>query len=338
MEDCFRFGGIASTTTVYFAGFLIPINRMRPVWSWLHYISPPRYTYEALLANEFHRLEISCGSQLIPNVPGASVSNQICPVRGAKGGQQSVPGQQYVEFLGFSYSNRWRNVGILIAFAAAYMLVGIVGSETMHFTSQGGTPVVFSRRVKKKKKTAEAAPNADVEKSAAARDSGSSGPESYRGRPSLVWSDVTVDIGEKRVLQEITGYVRPGELVALCGSSGAGKTTLLTHLTQTNPSGVMGGQLEFGNKRLGKYFKKMSGFAQQSDIHDGSATIREALEFAALLRQPSLYSRAEKLAYVDHVLDIMDLTHLQHALIGDADSGLGVELTKRVTVSHKPLF
>ncbi|KAL2127450.1 hypothetical protein VTI74DRAFT_10703 [Chaetomium olivicolor] len=248
LEDCFRFGGIASTTTVYFAGFLIPINRMRPVWSWLHYISPPRYAYEALLANEFHHLEISCDSQLIPNVPGASITNQICPIRGAKAGQHSVPGHQYVEFVGFSYANRWRNVGILIALATAYMLVGIVGSEAMQFTVQGGAPIVFSH---KSKKTAEATSNADVEKSAGVQDSSSSGTASYRGRPSLVWSDVTVDIGDKRILHGITGYVRPGELVALCGSSGAGKTTLLTHLSQTNPAGVMGGQLEFGNKPLG---------------------------------------------------------------------------------------
>ncbi|KAH6634752.1 ABC drug exporter AtrF [Chaetomium sp. MPI-SDFR-AT-0129] len=331
VEDCFRIGGIASTTTVYFAGFLIPINRMRPVWSWLHYISPPRYSYEALLTNELHRLEISCGDQLLPNVPGANLSHQVCPVRGAEAGQDAVPGLQYVGSLGFNYANRWRNVGILIGFAAAYMLVGVIGSEIMHFTSQGGAPVVFARRDENRKGENGAA--ADVEKSAALGDSGSSSTESYRGKPSLVWSDVTVDIGDKRILHGVTGYVRPGELVALCGSSGAGKTTLLTHLTQTNPVGVSGGQLEFGNKPLGRYFKKMSGFAQQSDMHDGTATIREALEFSALLRQPSIYSRAEKLAYVDHVLEILDLTHLQHALIGDADSGLGVELTKRVTIA-----
>lgn len=239
---------------------------------------------------------------------------------------------QYAETLGFSYANRWRNVGILIAFAAAYMLVGVIGSEVMHFTSQGGVPLILSRKAKNKKAPTTAS-TADIEKSAAVRDSASSSTDSYRSRPSLVWNDITVDIGEKRILHGITGYVQPGELVALCGSSGAGKTTLLTHLAQTNPVGVLGGQLEFGNQRLGKPFKKMAGFAQQSDIHDGSATIREALEFSALLRQPSLYSRTEKLAYVDHVLDIMDLTHIQNAIIGDADSGLGVELTKRVTVS-----
>ncbi len=61
--------------------------------------------------------------------------------------------------------------------------------------------------------------------------------------------------------------------------------------------------------------------------------MREALEFSALLRQPSYYSRTEKLNYVDHILDLLDLREVQHALIGDAESGLGVEMTKRVTVS-----
>ena len=69
-------------------------------------------------------------------------------------------------------------------------------------------------------------------------------------------------------------------------------------------------------------------------MHDGTATVREALEFSALLRQPSYYTREEKLAYVEKVLDILNLRHLQDALIGDADSGLGVEVTKRITVSQ----
>ena len=74
------------------------------------------------------------------------------------------------------------------------------------------------------------------------------------------------------------------------------------------------------------------GFAQQADLHDSTATVREALEFSALLRQPDIYSRTERLAYVDTVLDLLDLKHIADALIGDENSGLGVEMTKRVTV------
>ena len=61
--------------------------------------------------------------------------------------------------------------------------------------------------------------------------------------------------------------------------------------------------------------------------------MREASEFSALLRQSNHYSRAEKLSYVNYILDLLDLKEVQDALVGDAESGLGVELIKRVTVS-----
>ncbi|KAJ5660839.1 uncharacterized protein N7484_000211 [Penicillium longicatenatum] len=330
IEDCFRFGGIASTTTVYFAGFLIPISEMYP---------PPRYTYEALLTNEFALIEIPCANSLIPAISGASIENQVCPIRGAKAGQSSISGLQYVEAYGFDYAHRWRNVGILFAFAAAYMIIGIVGSEIMHFTPQGGSAVVFAHRPANE--SAEKTAETDVEKAAAIDTDSSS--VSIAG-PSLVWKDLTVDIGERRVLNGISGFVRPGDLIALCGASGAGKTTLLTHLGQMNSVGTLGGVVEFGNQPLGKTFRKSSGesspaeeclhgFVQQTDFHDSSATIREALEFYALLKQPSFYSREEKLAHVNHVLDVLDLVPLQHAMIGNGDSGLGVELMKRVTIA-----
>lgn len=71
------------------------------------------------------------------------------------------------------------------------------------------------------------------------------------------------------------------------------------------------------------------------DLHDGTATVREALEFSALLRQPKHYSKTEKLAYVRKVLDLLDLNDVQDALIGEDGGGLGVERLKRVTVRFK---
>lgn len=263
VEDCFRFGGIASTTTVYFAGFLIPINKMKPVWSWIHYISPPRYAYEALITNDFRTVEIACADTLIPNKAGAHPNNQICPIRGAKAGQINVSGLQYIESFGFSYSHKWRNVGILIAFCIAYMLVGIAGSELMHFTVQGGQKVLFAKEMDEKRRVPPQ--DEDIERSAsfdaqpvekASRESTS---DTYSTGPSLVWKDLEVKLGEKKLLRGVSGYVRRGDLVALCGASGAGKTTLLTHLSQTNGAGILAGHVHFGNKPLGKYFKKVSG-------------------------------------------------------------------------------
>ena len=38
--------------------------------------------------------------------------------------------------------------------------------------------------------------------------------------------------GERKLLQNVQGFVRPGKLTALMGASGAGKTTLLNTLAQ----------------------------------------------------------------------------------------------------------
>lgn len=64
------------------------------------------------------------------------------------------------------------------------------------------------------------------------------------------------------------------------------------------------------------------------DLHDGTATIREALEFSAILRQDKETSRQEKLDYVDKVIDLLELHDIQDALI----SSLGVEQKKRLTI------
>ena len=64
------------------------------------------------------------------------------------------------------------------------------------------------------------------------------------------------------------------------------------------------------------------------DIHDGSSTIREAFEFSALLRQSADVPRQEKLDYVQTVLDTLDLTELQDAVI----SSLPLEQKRRTTI------
>ena len=50
-------------------------------------------------------------------------------------------------------------------------------------------------------------------------------------RVRLTWQSVEFDIGEKKVIQNVSGVVNPGEIVALMGPSGCGKTTLLNLLS-----------------------------------------------------------------------------------------------------------
>lgn len=75
-----------------------------------------------------------------------------------------------------------------------------------------------------------------------------------------------------------------------------------------------------------------------SVISDDRSTVREALEFSALLRQDTKIPRAEKLAYVDVVLDLLSLTHLADAIIGSSSAGLNPEQRKRLTSKPLPKF
>ncbi|OKP13074.1 ATP-dependent permease PDR15 [Penicillium subrubescens] len=51
-------------------------------------------------------------------------------------------------------------------------------------------------------------------------------------------------------------------------------------------------------------FQCKTGYAQQQDLHLETSTAQEALWFPALLRQPGSVPRAEKLAYVEEVIQL----------------------------------
>jgi ABC-type multidrug transport system ATPase subunit len=116
------------------------------------------------------------------------------------------------------------------------------------------------------------------------------------------------------------------------GSSGAGKTTLLDVLAQRKTDGTINGEIMVDGRPLPVSFQRSAGYCEQLDVHEPYATVREALEFSALLRQSRETPRAEKLAYVDTIIDLLQLRDMEHTLIGKVGAGLSVEQRKRVTI------
>src|ERR1700716_710494 len=47
------------------------------------------------------------------------------------------------------------------------------------------------------------------------------------GRPQIAFTDVTLDLGGKAILENISLDVKPGEFLCIIGASGCGKTTAL---------------------------------------------------------------------------------------------------------------
>jgi ATP-binding cassette subfamily G (WHITE) protein 2 (PDR) len=102
---------------------------------------------------------------------------------------------------------------------------------------------------------------------------------------------------------------------------------------------MAGSEMKRFNERRDTSSNKVSHFAGQlastsdpPDLHLHTSTVREALEFSAILRQPPQYSRAEKVAYVDQVISLLDMEEYADAVVGVPGTGLNVEQRKRLTI------
>ncbi|CAN9399732.1 unnamed protein product [Alternaria alternata] len=116
------------------------------------------------------------------------------------------------------------------------------------------------------------------------------------------------------------------------GVSGAGKTTLLDCLATRTTMGVITGQMLVDGKPRDDSFQRKTGYAQQQDLHLSTSTVREALTFSAVLRQPAHVSRKEKVEYVEEVMKLLEMTEYADAVVGVPGEGLNVEQRKRLTI------
>lgn len=96
--------------------------------------------------------------------------------------------------------------------------------------------------------------------------------------------------------------------------------------------GVVTGDIMVDGRLRNASFQRKTGYVQQQDLHLETTTVREALNFSALLRQPPHIPRAEKLAYVDEVIKLLDMEEYADAVVGILGEGLNVEQRKRLTI------
>lgn len=149
---------------------------------------------------------------------------------------------------------------------------------------------------------------------------------------NLTYTVKTPD-GDRILLDNVQGYVEPGRLGALMGSPSAGKTTLLDALAQRKTQGTINGSVFVDGMPILVSFQRSAGYVEQLDIHEPFATVREALEISALLRQPREVPDVEELRDVDTIIDLLELNAAQHMLVGSPGSGLSIEQRKRLTIA-----
>ncbi|KAL3476699.1 ABC-2 type transporter-domain-containing protein [Aspergillus californicus] len=345
IEQALAPSSIILLALVLYTGFAIPVNYMRGWASWIRWLNPVSYGFEAVMVNEFHGREFPCVS-FVPSGPGYEnilSTERICSTVGAVPGSDVVQGTAFVQSsYGYVNSHRWRNFGIIIALTVFLGICHLVTSELVSSQRSKGEVLVFRRgkaqkaRVKRHQSDEEQVANPVVQNEKTS-DQGLGSVAGVEKQSSIFhWEDVTYDIkikGEpRRILDHVDGWIRPGTLTALMGVSGAGKTTLLDVLASRTTMGVVGGNMLVDGRPRDESFQRKTGYVQQQDLHLHTTTVREALEFSALLRQPSQFSRAEKLAYVETVIDLLDMRDYADAIVGTPGEGLNVEQRKRLTI------
>ncbi|KAM5517453.1 ABC transporter [Fusarium oxysporum f. sp. phaseoli] len=333
-----------------YSGFAIPVDSMRGWARWINYINPLAYGFEALMVNEMHGRQFPCAS-IVPSGPEYShltSSQSTCAVVGAVPGATTVNGDRYLgDTYQYYYAHKWRNIGILFGYTIFFFFTYVLSAEYARPAPSRGEILVFRRGASSPTKQhqndeeLQSTGHQLVEKPSTPSMPQST-PSSKQPAPSVCgksvfhWEDICYDITikgkERRILDHVDGWVQPGVTTVLMGASGAGKTTLLDTLAGRISVGVLSGDTLVNGIPTGRSFPHQIGYVQQQDLHLNTMTVREALEFSAVLRQSDSIPREEKLAYIDEVISVLEMSEYIDAVIGVPGEGLNVEQRKRLTI------
>uniref|UniRef100_A0A8H7K3G5 ABC transporter domain-containing protein n=1 Tax=Bionectria ochroleuca TaxID=29856 RepID=A0A8H7K3G5_BIOOC len=343
--------GILMLTLTIFTCFVIPTRHMLKWCRWINYIDPLAYAFESLMVNEFRDKKFEY-NVFVPNRNLSQYSNvdhrsQMCNSVGANPGQDFVLGDDYVDStFGYEWGNRWRNFGILILFASILGCVYLACAELICEKKSKGEVLVYPRGKKPASVRVGNWGYADLEAfeqnrvgSAGVKRTHNFNQGSRLQQQTSIfhWQNVCYDIKIKkdtrRILDHVDGWVKPGTLTALMGVSGARKTTLLDSLADRLSVGVITGEMLIDGMPRDMSFQGKTGYVKQQDIHLHTSTVREVLQFSAILRQLAHISQEEKLAYVEEIISILNMGEYADTVVGVPGEGLNIKQRKRLTIA-----
>ncbi|KAJ1925810.1 hypothetical protein IWQ60_004328 [Tieghemiomyces parasiticus] len=174
--------------------------------------------------------------------------------------------------------------------------------------------------------------NLDYQHNSACLNSSSNAATSRSKSSGLAWRNLRyqvptatkgirrLGINWRSLLDDLSGEVCPGEMVAIMGSSGAGKSTLLNALSGRLKTGRLEGTITFnGTQRVPRLFKKQAAYVEQDDLMYPQLSVRETIQYAATLKLPSKnYSIEAKRARVEEVIKALRLDRCADTVIGDS--------------------
>ncbi|KAL2838553.1 ABC-2 type transporter-domain-containing protein [Aspergillus pseudoustus] len=328
--------GILILCIVVYTGFSLPVPYMHPWLSWIRWINPIFYAFESLVSNEFHGRDFECASPIPSYGTGSSF---ICSALGSIAGEMSVSGDDFIDAnYNYHYSHVWRNYGILLAFMVFFTSLYLIATELRTGTISKAEALVFrpGHAPSHLRDDVESLARTTVASIDDAEKQTSEIPHFPRQSDILSWKGLNYDIpvheGIRRLLDDVNGWVKPGTLTALMGVSGAGKTTLLDVLAQRVSIGVVNGEIRINAGAPRASFARRTGYVQQQDLHLETTTVREALQFSAMLRQSKTVSKSDKYAYAEEVIKLLGMEDFAEAVVGTLGEGLNVEQRKLLSI------
>ncbi|WCJ30776.1 ABC transporter G family member 37 [Euphorbia peplus] len=322
------FGSFFIITSLLFGGFIIPKPSM-PGWlSWGFWISPLTYGQIGLCVNEF----------LAPRWEEIASGN-------------TTLGKQTLESRGLNYDDYfyWISVAALTGFTVLFN-IGFALALTFLKSPARSRAIISYERYNKIQGIVD-----DTVDNVTHDAHHPSSTPSKNGKMVLPFQPLNITFqnlqyyvipppemrkrgfAEKKLqlLSDITGAFRPGILTALMGVSGAGKTTLMDVLCGRKTGGFIEGDIKIGGyPKVQDSFARISGYCEQSDIHSPQITVEESVVYSAWLRLPSDIDAKTKNAFINEVLETIELSGIKDSLVGlPGISGLSTEQRKRLTIA-----
>ncbi|XP_049276523.1 protein scarlet-like [Anopheles funestus] len=151
---------------------------------------------------------------------------------------------------------------------------------------------------------------------------------------TLIWQNLTItpvgsmSIGmQLPVLNDISGTLLPGTLVALMGPSGAGKTTLMSALAyRMSDKMAISGDIRANGCPIGPFMYNISAYIYQDELLPDSITVQEHLQLMANLKLGRRVTADRKRAMIMDILSKTGLERCANTKIANA-TGIGKTLS-----------
>ncbi|KAL0312045.1 UNVERIFIED_CONTAM: ABC transporter G family member 32 [Sesamum radiatum] len=319
------FGSFAMLVVMVLGGFIISRDSIPVWWIWGYWFSPMMYAQNAASVNEFlgHSWDKKAGDNST-----LSLGEMLLKVRSL------FPGPLVLDWF---WSITW---------------IYIVIQHPLHFVLSHLNPLGNQQAIVPVADHHDKDKEQDYEPSIISFGEFLQHSHSFTGLPKNSESSI-IAFGEflqhshsftGKSICKRKGMVLPFEPLSMCFSNisyyvdiplWAGKTTLMDVLAGRKTGGHIEGSIYVsGYPKNQETFARISGYCEQNDVHSPCLTVHESLLFSAWLRLSSQCDFATQRAFVDEVMELVELTPLRRALVGvPGVNGLSVEQRKRLTIA-----